>query len=49
VFGLAVPVRCPGVPDRLLFPRQTWADPAAYDLQAGKLAALFQAEARKYH
>ncbi|MDB5307566.1 MAG: phosphoenolpyruvate carboxykinase [Gemmataceae bacterium] len=49
VFGLAVPVHCPGVPDRVLRPREGWADPAAYDYQADRLAAMFQAEARKYH
>ncbi|MBX9581583.1 MAG: phosphoenolpyruvate carboxykinase (ATP) [Gemmataceae bacterium] len=48
VFGLAVPARCPGVPDGVLHPRAAWADPAAYDRQAAKLAALFRAEAAKY-
>lgn len=49
VFGLAVPVRCPGVPDRLLRPREAWADPIAYDRQAARLAGMFQTEIRKYH
>lgn len=48
VFGLAVPRSCPGVPDGVLQPRDAWADKAAYDQQAAKLAALFQAEYRKY-
>jgi phosphoenolpyruvate carboxykinase (ATP) len=41
IFGLHVPTRCPGVSDRLLNPRSTWADPMAYDEQARKLAAMF--------
>lgn len=41
VFGIAVPVECPGVPGDLLRPRVTWPDPAAYDRQAARLAAMF--------
>jgi phosphoenolpyruvate carboxykinase (ATP) len=41
VFGVLVPERCPKVPARLLDPRSTWADPAAYDATAAKLARLF--------
>ena len=32
----------PGVADALLDPRTTWNDPAAYDVQAQKLTALFR-------
>ena len=42
VFGLKVPLACPGVPASLLDPRDTWADPAAYDAQARRLAGMFQ-------
>jgi phosphoenolpyruvate carboxykinase (ATP) len=42
VFGLEVPTSCPGVPDEVLDPRATWADPEAYDHQATKLAAMFR-------
>ena len=45
---MAVPVKCPGVPDRVLQPRDAWADKAAYDQSAAKLAAMFAAEVRKY-
>ena len=41
VFGVEVPQRVEGVPDELLDPRRTWADPAAYDAQAAKLADMF--------
>jgi len=41
-FGFQVPLRCPGVADRLLQPRSTWADPEAYDRQAAQLARMFQ-------
>jgi phosphoenolpyruvate carboxykinase (ATP) len=41
VFGVEVPESCPGVPDVLLRPRESWSDPAAYDTQAAKLAAMF--------
>jgi phosphoenolpyruvate carboxykinase (ATP) len=42
VFGLAVPVSCPGVPADLLDPRATWADGPAYDAQARRLAEMFR-------
>ncbi len=41
VFGVEVPVHVPGVPDEVLQPRGTWADAAAYDAQASRLAAMF--------
>jgi phosphoenolpyruvate carboxykinase (ATP) len=41
VFNLDIPVSCPGVPPEVLRPRSTWADGAAYDAQANKLARMF--------
>jgi phosphoenolpyruvate carboxykinase (ATP) len=41
VFNVDVPSSCPGVPATVLDPRGTWADGAAYDAQAAKLAAMF--------
>ena len=41
VFGFEVPEIAPGVDPRVLKPRETWADPSAYDAQAGKLAQMF--------
>jgi len=48
VFGVAVPAACPGVPSELLYPRDTWADKEAYDLQARMLAQKFVANFGKY-
>jgi phosphoenolpyruvate carboxykinase (ATP) len=42
VFGLAVPLEVEGVPAQVLTPRSTWADPAAYDRAAARLAAMFR-------
>jgi phosphoenolpyruvate carboxykinase (ATP) len=42
VLNLTVPLSCPNVPDSVLNPRDTWTDPVAYDLQAAKLAEMFQ-------
>lgn len=42
IFGLRVPTSVPGVPTEVLRPRDTWRDPAAYDAQARRLAAMFR-------
>ncbi|HLX62522.1 MAG TPA: phosphoenolpyruvate carboxykinase (ATP), partial [Planctomycetota bacterium] len=43
IFGLKIPRICPGVPDQVLIPRNTWADAAAYDRKAHELAGRFAA------
>ncbi|WP_136685222.1 phosphoenolpyruvate carboxykinase [Falsirhodobacter xinxiangensis] len=40
-FGFEVPVAVPGVDAKLLDPRSTWTDAAAYDAQAAKLVSMF--------
>jgi phosphoenolpyruvate carboxykinase (ATP) len=41
VFNIDMPATCPDVPSSVLDPRGTWADKAAYDAQAAKLARMF--------
>jgi phosphoenolpyruvate carboxykinase (ATP) len=48
VFQLEVPLQVPGVPDELLLPRATWADAAAYDAQATRLAQMFRHNAEHF-
>jgi len=36
------------VPSEVLDPRRTWSDPAAYDAQATKLAAMFHENIKKF-
>ena len=42
IFGLAIPTEIKGVPAKVLNPRETWPDPAAYDAQAKRLAGMFR-------
>jgi len=48
LFGFAVPHEVEGVDPRLLDPRQTWADPEAYDAQAARLVTLFRNNFNKF-
>ena len=49
VFNVDYPVGCPNVPDEKLDARGMWADQAAYDEQANKLAQMFADNfAKKY-
>jgi phosphoenolpyruvate carboxykinase (ATP) len=48
VFGIQMPVSCPGVPSEILNPRSTWADPAAYDAKSKDLAIQFVQNFEKY-
>ena len=48
VFGLEIPKSCDGVPSELLNPREAWADKAAYDVHANKLAEAFNKNFEKF-
>jgi phosphoenolpyruvate carboxykinase (ATP) len=48
IFGLAMPTACPDVPSEILNPRETWADKAAYDVKAEKLAVSFVKNFEQY-
>ncbi|HET7579537.1 MAG TPA: phosphoenolpyruvate carboxykinase (ATP) [Bacillales bacterium] len=48
VFGLHIPVECPGVPDEVLQPKKTWNDPDAYDRKAKELARKFKENFDKF-
>ena len=47
-FNLQIPCNCPGVPDNILDPRNTWADKEAYDEKAANLAREFAKNFEKY-
>jgi phosphoenolpyruvate carboxykinase (ATP) len=40
-FGFTVPLSVEGVDPSILFPRETWSDPKAYDAMAAKLVGMF--------
>jgi phosphoenolpyruvate carboxykinase (ATP) len=48
VFGFHVPTSCPGVPNEILVPKNTWDDKGKYDEQAKKLAKLFKDNFSEY-
>lgn len=47
-FGLEVPTTCPGIPETILYPQKTWADPQAYEKTARDLAGRFRENFAKY-
>jgi phosphoenolpyruvate carboxykinase (ATP) len=47
-FGFQVPMAMPGIDTKILDPRQTWADKAAYDAQAAKLVQMFRKNFEKF-
>src|SRR5690606_18844498 len=46
-FGLAYPTAAPDVPAEVLSPRDTWAEPDAYDETAKRLVAMFRENFRR--
>ena len=48
IFGLGIPLSCPGVPAQVLNPRNTWKDPEAYDKKARELAKMFDENFKEY-
>ncbi len=48
VFGLQIPVECPGVPPKVLIPKNTWKDKAAYNKKARELAESFKQNFKVY-
>lgn len=47
IFGLAIPSKCPNVPEEILNPRNTWENKEQYDEKATALAKLFEQNYRK--
>ncbi|GAA0894266.1 phosphoenolpyruvate carboxykinase (ATP) [Fulvivirga kasyanovii] len=48
IFGLNMPKTCPGVPENVLNPKNTWADKEAYDQKANDLANAFNKNFEKF-
>ncbi len=48
IFNLDMPTSCPGVPDDVLDPRNTWSDKEGYDAAARRLAMLFVKNFEKF-
>ena len=48
VFGFKVPVMLAGIDAKLMTPRDTWADPRAYDAAAANLAGMFTKNFAKF-
>lgn len=48
-FNLSVPVSCPGVPDSLLYPSESWKDKAGYEQTSDYLIDLFSRNFLKYN
>ncbi|MBK1623300.1 phosphoenolpyruvate carboxykinase [Afifella marina] len=48
VFGLEIPTELEGVDSKVLHPRETWSDKAAYDRQAEKLLEMFSENFKQF-
>ncbi|TCP26637.1 phosphoenolpyruvate carboxykinase (ATP) [Scopulibacillus darangshiensis] len=48
IFGLHMPLHCPGVPDHVLQPNKTWENQEAYEEKAKLLAEKFKENFKKF-
>jgi phosphoenolpyruvate carboxykinase (ATP) len=48
IFKVHVPTECPGVPNEVLIPENTWQDKEAYRQKAKELAAKFAENFKQY-
>ncbi|HNQ12318.1 MAG TPA: phosphoenolpyruvate carboxykinase (ATP) [Bacteroidia bacterium] len=48
IFGLKMPTSCPGTPNEILNPAETWSDKSAYDAKANELAQKFVKNFNQY-
>jgi phosphoenolpyruvate carboxykinase (ATP) len=48
IFGVQIPLYCPGVPEEILNPRDTWEDKSAFEKTAKKVAQQFVKNFEKY-
>ncbi len=48
IFGLSMPMQCPGVPEEILNPQNTWTDKEAYDNKAHFLANALNKNFEKF-
>ncbi len=49
IFGLNIPVLCPGVPNSILDPKNNWEDKTAYEKTAQKLLTAFTENYQQHH
>ena len=47
-FGFSIPQACPGVPESLLVPKNTWDDKNSFDATKSKLISLFRENFKKF-
>lgn len=48
IFGVHMPIECPGIPSEVLSPRDAWDDKDAYDRHANDLAKRFSSNFEKF-
>jgi phosphoenolpyruvate carboxykinase (ATP) len=48
IFGAEIPLTCPGVPNEILSPRETWKNDEAFYKKANELAAMFNKNFDKF-